>query len=285
MIEVLAPGPFTTVQDGGRRGRGHQGVARSGAFDWGAFELANRLVGNDTSAAVLEALLGPVTFRALSSLAMAVAGTETTVEVEQQGGDRSTYPASQALYVHERSLVTVRSPRVGLRTIIAFRGGVDVAQVLGSRSYDSLGQIGPPPLAAGDRIDLGALIDAEPWFDHLPQRPASRMIPFSLGPRDAWLAANGLAVLLGQQWSIDPGSNRTGVRLQGDPVPRHPGELASEAMIPGAIQLPGSGLPIVLGPDGGTTGGYPVIGVVTRQGLDRLAQARPGDSIQLQLVR
>jgi biotin-dependent carboxylase-like uncharacterized protein len=293
-LAIVVPGPFTTVQDLGRVGRGHQGIARSGAFDHDALMTANRLVGNPPDAAALEVLLGPIQFTARRDLVLACAGTDALVRVEHARFDtgstepvsRSTHCAYQGVFVGSGSSVTIGPATVGLRTIVAIRGGIDTEKVLGSRSYDSLGLIGPAPLRAGDEVAIGSCEPVtDPWLDIAPRRADNPIIEFTLGPRDPWLESGGVERLLGQEWVVDPGSNRTGVRLLGEPVPRRGGELASEAMILGAIQLPASGLPIVLGPDGGTTGGYPVVGVLTRAGVDRLAQARPGDRISLRLAR
>jgi biotin-dependent carboxylase-like uncharacterized protein len=289
-IRITGPGPFTTVQDHGRHGRGHQGVARSGAFDQRAYQLANRLAGNVESAPVLEVLLGPIEFVALSSLVFAAAGTNAPIDIVTSNGGTRTGAINAAVAVRIGDRVTIGVPTVGLRTYVSFRGGLEFEPILGSCSYDSLGLIGPPPLSANQEIRIATSVESAPQFESVPVRGVAdnngiAVVALRLGPRHDWLLDDATGVLSSAVWSIDGASNRTGIRLAGTPLARRPGDLPSEAMITGAVQLPPSGLPIVLGPDGGTTGGYPVIGVVSRAGLDILAQRRPGEQVQFSVLR
>ncbi len=284
-VRVLRPGPFTTLQDLGRRRRGHQGVARSGAFDLASHRLANRLVGNDPSAATLEILLGPCELEAVQTVIFAATGTTADLTVSN-GNERRSIGMNTAFVAHSGDRITVGVPSSGLRTYLSVRGGFDGTVVLGSRSYDSLGLIGPPPLRADDSIAVGELGHGDAWFETVPLRRESdpSIVDLRLGPRHDWLTAESLASLSSLTWTIDAASNRTGVRFAGPVLDRRGDELASEAMIPGAVQLPLSGLPIVLGPDGGTTGGYPVIGVIPQAGLDTLAQRRPGEPVRFRVI-
>jgi biotin-dependent carboxylase-like uncharacterized protein len=286
VLRIVRPGPFTTLQDGGRPGRGHQGVARSGAFDQGSFRLANRLVGNVESAPVLEVVFGPFEFEVLQPLVFAIAGTNATIDIISDTGSQGS-PANAAIAANPGERVVIGVPTIGLRTYLSLRGGFDASSVLGSSSYDSLGQIGPRPLAVNENFGVGPQATSQPLFDPYPTRPSDdpTPIPVRLGPRHDWLDAGAVEALHTTIWVVDTASNRTGVRLTGTPLRRRTGDLASEAMITGAIQLPPNGQPIVLGPDGGTTGGYPVIGVVRRDGLDLLAQRRPGDLIRFKILR
>jgi biotin-dependent carboxylase-like uncharacterized protein len=292
-LRVVKPGPFSTFQDLGRRGRGHQGVARSGAFDQHSHRLANRLVGNDLEAATIEILLGPCEFEATAEVIVSITGTEVPAMVGRYASttdlqDRDRWmrirdvSCNVAFALHAGEYLRIGSPSIGLCTYLSARGGFTVASVLGSRSYDSLGQIGPAPLRADDLLVIGPSPTADAWFEVVPLRPPvdAIRIPLLLGPRHDWLSESALDSLELLTWTIDPASNRTGIRLAGPPLERRQGELPSEAMIPGAVQLPPSGLPIVLGPDGGTTGGYPVTGVVPQSGLDSLAQRRPGQEVR-----
>jgi biotin-dependent carboxylase-like uncharacterized protein len=292
-LRVVRPGPFSTFQDLGRRGRGHQGVARSGSFDQLSHRLANRLVGNDREAATIEVLIGPCEFEAVGDVIVSVVGTDARIvvlrsvsEPELRGGvlevKEREVGCNVAFCLQPGHRLRIGVPSNGLRTYLSARGGFAVAPVLGSRSYDSLGQIGPQPLRAGDLLPIGPDRAGDAWFEVVPQRsPVDPVgIPILLGPRQDWLSASALDGLESFVWTIDPASNRTGIRFAGPLLERRQGELPSEAMIPGAVQLPPSGLPIVLGPDGGTTGGYPVIGVVSQSGLNALAQRRPGDPVR-----
>ncbi len=285
-MRVLKPGPFSTFQDLGRSGRGHQGVARSGAFDKRAHELANRLVGNERTAATIEILFGPTEFAITGNVIVAVCGTDAVISILSPDHGTRSEGVNIAFVTHKGERVTIQSPTVGLRTYLSVRGGFDVVPVLGSRSYDSLGKIGPPPLRRNDDLGVGTLVDNEPRFETVPTRNNDEEVrlSFVLGPRHDWLTPESLASLESRNWTITTASNRTGVRFSGTALNRNPNELPSEAMIPGAIQLPLDGQPIVLGPDCGTTGGFPVIGVLTHDALCRLGQKRPGDTVQLKII-
>jgi biotin-dependent carboxylase-like uncharacterized protein len=289
-IRVLQPGPFTTLQDLGRRGRGHQGIARAGAFDQRAHQLANRLVGNEIGAATIEILLGPCAFTALTDVVVAVTGTDARLTIARDVPNvirdfTATEGSNVAFVLRGGDHLTIGVPQHGLRTYVAIRGGFDVVPILGSRSYDSLGQIGPLPLQAHDTLPVGDATGGEAWLEPVPIREPSDVeaIDIRLGPRHDWLPADARTELESHVWTIDPSSNRTGIRFAGPALARKVGELASEAMILGAVQLPLSGLPIVLGPDGGTTGGYPVIGVIAQSGIDQLAQRRPGERVRFRV--
>jgi biotin-dependent carboxylase-like uncharacterized protein len=295
-LRVIKPGPFSTFQDLGRRGRGHQGVARSGAFDQQAHRLANRLVGNDLEAATIEILLGPCEFESTGDVIVSITGTEVPAMVGRYASTTDLHDRDRWMRISEVSCnvafalraaeyLRIGTPSIGLRTYLSVRGGFAVASILGSKSFDSLGQIGPPPLCADDLLLFGPSPAADAWFEVVPLRqPVDPIrIPFLLGPRHDWLSESALDSLELLTWTIDPASNRTGICFAGPSLERRQGELPSEAMIPGAVQVPPSGLPIVLGPDGGTTGGYPVIGVVPQSGLDSLAQRRPGQEVRFDI--
>ncbi|WP_394289551.1 biotin-dependent carboxyltransferase family protein, partial [Microbacterium sp.] len=116
--------------------------------------------------------------------------------------------------------------------------------------------------------------------------PAALAIPLAPGPRADWFSPQAYAQLFDAVWSVSADADRVGIRLDGPPLVRtHPGELPSEGMVPGAVQVPPNGLPVVLGPDGPVTGGYPVIAVVTDAGRDLLAQARPGSRVRFRPAR
>jgi biotin-dependent carboxylase-like uncharacterized protein len=287
-LRTVTVSTLVIVQDRGRRGRAHQGVARSGAWDTGSAQLGNRLVGNAPDAAVLEVLLGGFEVVALSDAVVAVTGATVDVSI-----NHAAVGQNMALFLPAGSRLRLARASVGLRITVAVRGGINAAPVLGSRSYDTLGRIGPPPLQVGHLIDLGSHDQslAPAWFEQVPDRSstvASSLpieIGVTLGPRQDWLLAGGLETFVNTAWTVASSSDRTGVRLDGPPIARRSGELSSEAMIPGAIQLPMSGQPIILGPDCGTTGGYPVIAVVRRTHFDRVGQLRPGDHIRFRPVR
>jgi biotin-dependent carboxylase-like uncharacterized protein len=270
-LEVLAAGPLTLVQDLGRPGRQAWGIAPSGAFDRGAHDRAQRLVGNDAAAAGLEVLLGPFAAVARGDLVVAVTGASCTVTV---GGRAEA--GEMALYVRDGERLELGPCEDGVRAYVGVRGGVEVAGVLGSRSSDIGGGIGPAPVATGDALPVGRAVRGEPHYG-LARRARNRplLLELALGPHDDALADEAWRAVEATQWVVNERSDRMGVRLEGGRV-RGAGELASFPVVPGSVQLTPSGELVILGPDAGVTGGYPVLGVVARAALDALAQARPG---------
>ena len=247
--------------------------------------IGNRLVGNPVGAAVLEALVGSLTVVASQSCVVAVSGA--TVEVTVNG---RAVGQNLAIALGVRDVFDIAMPTDGLRAYLAVRGGVGGPLVLGSRSYDTLGQIGPPPLRVRDVI-VSAQMESvgPPWFEPVPvpTRASPVRLDADVGPRHEWLTDSARRALVTATWIVASEIDRTGVRLAGPTLDR-PGhlvglELASEAMIPGAIQVPAGGQPIVLGPDCGTTGGYPVVAVITRSSLSAAAQLRPGEPVWIRL--
>ena len=285
VLIVRRVAPLLTVQDLGRSGRGHQGVGRSGAFDHASMALGNRLVGNPISAAVLEALLG--SFALVAAQPCVVACTGASVDLSVDGVPLSMNSAQQ---VRCGQIVEAGVPGDGLRTYVAVRGGVGGPIVLGSRSYDTLGHFGTQPLAVGDQIiSAHSEVIAPPWFEQVPVAPIERpaVLDAELGPRHEWMSGEAQIALVNTFWIVDSSIDRIGIRLTGPTLERRAEsvglELASEAMIPGAVQLPAGGQPIILGPDCGTTGGYPVVAVLTRGALNRAGQLRPGDRVRFRL--
>ncbi len=295
-LTVVEPGPLTTVQDGGRIGWSHLGVPRGGAADRRSAALANRLVGNDPSAAVLEATLSGPLLRLGSDRMVAVTGARATVTVDGIPARMDT-----ALPLPAGSELGVGPFRSGARAYLAFAGGVDVGSVLGSRSTDTLSRLGPPPLRAGDVLPLGALVGVPFGLPLGPQVvPASgtgdaafRSLPTSgdlirvralSGPRADWIGPRGMETLYESVFEVDSTSDRTGIRLNGPVVEiDRREELPSEGVVPGAVQVPAGGSPIVLMRNHPTTGGYPVAAVVDEEGVDLLAQARPGVRVKFEL--
>ncbi len=270
MIEVLDPGPFATVQDLGRPGYAALGVPLSGAFDRGALRTANRLVGNDEGAAAIEALFGGLRLRALDAVTVAVTGAPCAVRADPVAGGWGV-----ALSLPAGAVLELGTPRFGSRCYVAVGGGLDVDRELGSASTDTMGGIGPPPLRRGDRPAIGTPrgLPSAATAIATPARP----LVVRLGPRDDWFSDP--SALLETEWTVRDESDRVGVRLDGPPLARaRRDELPSEPTRPGAVQVPGDGRPIVFGPDAPTTGGYPVIAVVTD--LDAAAQLRPGDRVR-----
>ncbi|MET3653038.1 biotin-dependent carboxyltransferase family protein [Dyella japonica] len=290
-VEVIKPGLLTSLQDAGRRGYAHLGLGRAGAVDEPAWRLANALVGNAGDEAALEITLAGPTLRFQQDAIVALTGALIEARVEGQ-----PLPAWSTCFLPAGSVLRLGGMRHGCRSYLAVRGGFDGALVLGSRSTDLHAGVGPlhgKAVKAGDVLAIGEHASV-PWFHAGPGMQALR---WGLDPQP-WLdyAREPLALMRGhhadalddasqhalftQRFMVSKDSNRTGNRLDGAPLRlRQPLELISEATLPGTLQLPPSGQPILLLAEAPVTGGYPRIGQLAAVDLPRLAQRRPGDTV------
>lgn len=280
MIEVVRPGPLATVQDLGRPGYAHLGVPPSGAADPVSLRLANRLVGNPVGAAGLELTLGGAQLEFSAPAWVALTGAPLAASV--QG-----HPVGMNAPTRVRGLLDLGNPVAGVRTYLAVRGGLDVDRVLGSASSDLLSGLGPPTLARGATLAVGPTgASAVPSVDAAPERPLPRepVLRLRPGPRDDWLAGDGVAALCRFTYTVTQHSNRVGVRLGGPALTRREGELPSEGIVTGAVQVPPRGQPILFLTDHPTTGGYPVVAVLATTDLPVAAQLRPGALVRFRLL-
>ncbi|MDE3130849.1 MAG: biotin-dependent carboxyltransferase family protein [Acidobacteriota bacterium] len=288
-VEVLAPGALTTIQDLGRPGWAHIGVPRSGAADRPALRIANRLVGNADGAAALETTLSGPRLRFDGAAELALTGAPVGARIAGRA-----VPMNHAFEVEAGEELKLAVARAGLRTYIAVRGGIVAPLALGSAATDILTGLGPAPLAAGDVLEVGparSRVEAEggdgrPIWSPAPSPPPPVGLPDSLlrvivGPRSDWFTADSIKRLFSEPFGVDQASNRIGIRLTGQAFERaRSGELPSEGLVPGAIQVPTDGQPIMLLADHPTTGGYPVIAVVHSDDLPLAAQLRPGQHLR-----
>jgi biotin-dependent carboxylase-like uncharacterized protein len=275
LLTVVTAGPLTTVQDLGRPGHAHLGVPRSGAADRPALRRANRMAGNPEGAAALETTLLGVTVRLAEARWVAVSGADAEVTVDG-------VPVRSPVEAAAGATVTVGRARRGLRSYLAVGGGIAVRPTLGSRSTDRLSGLGPDPLRDGDTLPLGPATEpGEPADDPvLPAEPVLRLRP---GPRDDWFAGTG--PLTAGPYAVQTDSDRVGVRLAGPELTRtRTGELPSEGLVPGAVQVPPDGRPVLFLADHPTTGGYPVVGVVHPDDRWLAAQVRPGNRLRFEVV-
>lgn len=284
-IRIVEPGLLATLQDLGRAGAASVGVAVSGALDRAALRTANRLLGNPEGAAGIEVTMGGLRAVAATGLWVAVTGAWGPVRLD--GREVDPYQAHEW---HAGAELHVDWFAHGARAYVAVRGGLDGREVLGSRATDLLAGLGPARLQAGDVV--GVLSDET---TQIPPAPASPWgaphddeleLELAPGPRADWFAPHALDALFDSVWTVSNAADRVGARLEGPELPRvRTGELPSEGMVPGALQVPPSGRPAILLADGPVTGGYPVIAVVTDAALDLVAQARPGTRIRFRHAR
>ncbi|MER6345709.1 5-oxoprolinase subunit C family protein [Streptomyces sp. NPDC001595] len=282
-LSVVRAGALTTVQDLGRPGHAHLGVPRSGALDAPAAALANRLVGNPATEAVLETTLDGCALRPRSAVTVAVTGAPCPVTVD---GRPTAWSAP--VHVPAGAVLDVGAATAGVRSYVAVSGGVAVEPVLGSRSTDLLSGLGPAPLTDGAVLPLGVPNEPHARVDVAPRPapPAVLVLRVTLGPRDDWFTRRALRTFTSGAYRVSAASNRIGLRTEGPALERaRAGELASEGMVLGAVQVPPDGRPVVFLADHPTTGGYPVVAVVHPADLAAAAQAVPGIPLRFVAVR
>jgi KipI family sensor histidine kinase inhibitor len=283
-LTVLDPGVLTLVEDLGRPGWAHVGVGRAGAADPAALRLANRLVGNPEDAAALEVLLGNLRLRADGPATVALTGAPGAADVDGHPVGRNA-----PLELAPGQVLHLATAEAGLRVYLAVRGGVDVEPVLGSRSSDQLASLGPALLVAGDRVAAGPIPLQPPPVDVAPVHdwPHEVTLHATPGPHADWFEDAAAALEDPAGWLVTPATNRVALRLDGTPLrrtaARQKAELAPAGLVPGAVQVPPNGLPIVFGVDHPVTGGYPVVAVVRHDDLRWLGQLRPGERVRLRL--
>ncbi|EPD61175.1 biotin-dependent carboxyltransferase family protein [Streptomyces sp. HGB0020] len=277
-LVVVRAGALTTVQDRGRPGHAHLGVPRSGALDKPTAALVNRLVGNPPEAAVLETTVNGCAVRPRSTVTVAVGGAPCPVSV-----DGRPVAWGAPVQVPAGALLDVGAVISGVRGYVAVSGGIAVEPVLGSRSTDLLSGLGPAPLTDGAVLPLGTPKNVHARVDVAPQPapPAELVLRVTPGPRDDWFTAEALRTFTSRTYRVSSASNRIGLRTEGPALDRAvPGELPSEGMVLGAVQVPPDGRPVVFLADHPTTGGYPVIAVVHPGDLPAAAQAAPGTPVR-----
>ncbi|MFG1270734.1 5-oxoprolinase subunit C family protein [Xanthobacter versatilis] len=294
MIEILSSTELVTVQDAGRRDLRRFGVGAAGALDVLALNVGNTLVGNAHDAAAIELLASPLTLRFTIDTAFAITGADAGAKLAG-----SPVPPWWTMTAPAGAELVLRPGQRGLSTYIAFAGGICVPLVLGSRSTDvktGFGGLNGRPLAAGDRLSLGDAAMAAPAAGGpgFGVKPSQAALPAAL-PLGAGMTAlralpaaqhelfsqEARAIFWESDWTVRPDSNRMGLRLAGpDLVPQQRQELLSHGILPGVVQVPPSGQPIIQASDANTCGGYPKMAVVIGADLWRLGQLRPGGTLR-----
>ncbi|MET0540596.1 MAG: biotin-dependent carboxyltransferase family protein [Variovorax sp.] len=297
MITVLKPGMLASVQDLGRPGHRQLGICPGGALDTLALTLANRLVGNADSAAGLEITMGNCELRFENATRIALAGDDFGARLD----GRPIWPCWSIPVEAGQTLklagANASGGKPGLRSWLAVDGGVDVEPVLGSRSTDLKAGFGGHmgrALRRNDRLPLGisSLSAAQregrafglrtPAWDPGEGSVEPVALRLMAGPEHEQFTVASRAAFWSDGWCITPQSNRMGSRLAGPELKRRRNvDMLSSGVIPGTVQVPPSGQPIILMGDAQTTGGYPRIGVVIRADLWKLAQAPLGARLRL----
>jgi len=290
LIEVRAPGLLTTVQDLGREGFGPMGVSASGAADCIALRIGNRLVGNAEGAAGLEMTLLGGTFFFREAAVMALTGSDFAPTL-----DNVPVPAWSSVEIRAGQILQIGPTRTGARCYLCVRGGIDVKGFLGSSSTHLLSGLGGfegRALRKGDVLKLGRVSEGFRTFRkrNLARRALEKLAPrkvlrVTAGPQNDWFSAETRKMLYAGTYRVSEDSNRMGLRLEGSAIASATGgEMISEGVSLGAVQIPASGLPIILFVEQQTTGGYPKIANVISADLSSLGQLRPRDEIRFELV-
>jgi antagonist of KipI len=281
-LVVVEPGMFTTVQDLGRPGWGAAGVSACGAADPVSLRIGNRLVGNRDGAAAIEMTLRGGVFRAEASAVVAVCGSDFGASI----------PPWTATRLSAGDVVTVGATRAGARCTLCVRGGIAVPPVLGSASThvaSGLGGLEGRPLRKGDRLAVGPDPGGPPRrlrsgsaLDAILFRKSFRVTP---GPQADWFTGASLVSFHATTWAVSEAADRMGLRLDGPRLLRaREGELRTEGVCLGAVQVPEGGRPIVLFVDQQTTGGYPKIANVITADFAALGQLRPREGARFEAV-
>jgi biotin-dependent carboxylase-like uncharacterized protein len=288
-LQVLKPGLHTTVQDLGRVGYQALGVPVSGALDPVALRIANALVGNRENAAALEFLVSGATFQVTADRArVAVAGIGASLTTGQPA---RVVPAWQSVTLMRGDVVEIGLGSGSVCAYLAVEGAIAVPLVLGSASTyvrAGFGGLEGRVLRGGDLVPLAIARASSREEQHLPAPPPAAIgqpIRIVLGPQQDYFTDAAVATLLDAGFRISKNADRMGMRLDGPPLAHRRGwDIVSDAIATGAIQVPGSGQPIVLLADHQTTGGYPKIATVISADLPILGRRRPGDAIRFAAV-
>jgi KipI family sensor histidine kinase inhibitor len=283
VFRVLKPGFLTTVQDLGRHGFLRYGVPVSGAMDTFSLTAANLLVGNQPNEACLEiTLIGPE-LRVLAPTQIAVTGGELSPKIN--GHNTQMW---QTLSVHKNDVIAFGKMESGCRAYLAVRGGIAVPHLLGSRSTyirGGFGGINGRPLEAGDIV---ATAETDPMEKELytprelvPRFTSNVKVHVVLGPQADMFTENGMQTFLTNSYKVTSEADRMGYRLEGPAIEhKEKAEIVSDALLPGAVQVPGNGTPIIIMRDAQTTGGYPKIAAIISADVNALGQARPNSTVE-----
>jgi len=287
VFQVLKPGLFTTVQDMGRFGYLKYGVPISGAMDSFSLIAANLLTENIPNDACLEiTLIGPE-LKALTKTYIAVTGGDAEPKINGKN-----VPMWQTLQLQEGDIISFGKMKSGCRAYISIKGGINTPLMLGSRSTyvrGGFGGINGRQLKAGDIIEGFATPPLKTEYsmpeELIPQYTGKFTVHVVLGPQADMFTENGITTFLSNPYKVTSEADRMGYRLEGPSIEhKAKADIVSDALLPGAIQVPKNGKPILIMRDAQTTGGYPKIAVATTPDISLLGQAKPNDAIEFSKI-
>ena len=284
-IKILDAGLLTTVQDLGRYGFQRYGVSASGVMDEYSAKIANKLVGNKVGEAVLETTLKGVQIEFLQNTAVAITGGNCDVTL-----NGTKIELWQSYLVNRGDILKMGICRSGLRNYLAFAGGIDVPIIMNSKSTNLKAKVGGfngRKLMTGDILSVGVgSLEAPLTLNkhYIPTYSKDIKVGVILGQQDDHFTEAGIKTFLNENYTVTQESDRMGIRLSsvsGATIEHKNGaDIISDGITFGAIQVPGSGQPIVMMADRQTTGGYTKIGNVISSDLAKLAQATPGTKVK-----
>jgi len=286
VFEVLQPGLYTTIQDRGRFGYLQFGIPPCGVVDAFAYRVSNLLVGNDGDEGVLEITVAGPVLQALEDAVLALTGGDLSPCVND-----APLPMWQSVPVRQGDRIRFKGLKSGCRAYLSVAGGIDVAPIMKSRSTYVAGKIGGiegRPLRKGDRVPKGETKKRrrgkipQAFIPSYSNNPSIRAIP---GPQDEYFS-EGIEILFRSEFQVSSKADRMGYRLEGPVITHRDGvekSIISEPSVPGGIQIPPDGQPIILLIEQ-TVGGYTKIATVISTDLSKVAQAKPGDRIRFEQI-
>jgi biotin-dependent carboxylase-like uncharacterized protein len=290
-LRALSPGLMTTLQDLGRPGFQRLGIPVSGALDPISLRAANMIVGNPVATAALEiAYQGPMLAVEADSVRVALVGGGAALDILDESGAAERVPPLQSVRLQRGQRLRIGALAGGAVAYLAVEGGFAVEPMLGSRSTyvrAGIGGFGGRAIVAGDALPLSSDDAAEREERMLPSLDLSAPARFRvvLGPQDDYFTDAAIRTLLEATYTVTQATDRMGMRLDGPLLEHAKGfNIVSDGIAPGAIQVPGNGLPIVLLADRQTTGGYPKVAAVISADLAALGRLMPGAKVAFEAV-
>lgn len=281
-LEILAPGPLSTIQDLGRFGYMQSGFSPGGAMDTHAAKIANLLVGNAMGDGVIEMTLMGLSARFDCDTVIALTGADMAATLNGE-----PIPLYQSVAVHAEDELVMKAAVSGMRGYLAVAGGFDLPLVMGSMSTNlkcAIGGFEGRKLKAGDKLPLRRAADVSQFGTRRvePVQYASAVCVRAVaGPQDDYFTDKGLETFFSKEYTVSAKSDRMGIRLDGDKVESIDGvDIVSDGIVTGSVQIPSDGHPIVMMADRQTTGGYAKIASVITPDLKLLAQLQPGNTVR-----
>lgn len=283
VFHVLKPGLLTTVQDLGRYGYLKYGIPISGAMDTFSLVAANLLVANNSNDACLETTLFGPELQALTKTQIAITGGAISPKINGQN-----VPTWQTLEAQKGDIISLGKVESGCRAYLSIRGGINTPLMLGSRATyvrGGFGGINGRQLKTGDIIEGFNTPPLKVGYsmpeDLVPQFTDQFKVHVILGPQADMFTEKGINTFLSSSYKVTPEADRMGYRLEGPTIEhKAKADIISDALLPGAVQVPKNGKPIIIMRDAQTTGGYSKIAVVITPDVSSLGQARPNDTVE-----